>query len=191
VHVSGHPRRAELADMLAWVRPRIVVPVHGEPLHLAEHAALARQAGVPQTILCRDGDMVRLGPGEAGIIDEIPVGRLYQDGRLLVGAEARTVPDRRRLGFAGIVSVALAISDHGDLAADPEIELTGLPDTDAEGRLLADITSAAIIDTFENLPRPRRRDPEAVAEAIRRTVRSTIGARWGKKPLCHVHVLAV
>jgi ribonuclease J len=191
VHVSGHPRRAELADMLAWVRPRIVVPVHGEPLHLAEHAALARQAGVPQTILCRDGDMVRLGPGEASIVDEIPVGRLYQDGRLLVGAEARTVPDRRRLGFAGIVSVALAISDRGDLAADPEIELTGLPDTDAEGRLIADITSAAIIDTFENLPRPRRRDPEAVAEAIRRTVRSTIGARWGKKPTCHVHVLTV
>jgi ribonuclease J len=191
VHVSGHPRRAELADMLAWVRPQIVIPVHGEPLHLAEHAALARQAGIPKTILCRDGDMVRLGPGEAGIIDEIPVGRLYQDGKLLVDAEARTVPDRRRLGFAGIVSVALAISDRGDLAADPEIELTGLPDIDAEGRLIVEITSTAIIDTFENLPRPRRRDPDAVAEAIRRTVRATIGTQWGKKPLCHVHVLIV
>jgi ribonuclease J len=191
VHVSGHPRRAELADMLAWVRPQIVIPVHGEPLHLAEHAALARQVGVPKTILCRDGDLVRLGPGEAGIIDEIPVGRLYQDGSLLVNAEARTVPDRRRLGFAGIVSVALAISDRGEFAADPEIALTGLPDTDAEGRSIADVTSTAIIDAFENLPRPRRRDPEAVAEAIRRAVRATIGAQWGKKPLCHVHVLTV
>jgi ribonuclease J len=165
--------------------------VHGEPPHLAEHAALARQAGVPKTILCRDGDMVRLGPGDAGIIDEIPAGRLYQDGRLLVEADARTVPDRRRLGFAGIVSVALAISDGGDLAADPEIELTGLPDADADGRSIADITSEAILDTFENLPRQRRRDPEAVAEAVRRAVRGAIGARWGKKPFCHVHVLTV
>ena len=99
--------------MIGWVRPQILVPVHGEPLHLAEHAALARRAGVGQVVLCRNGDLVRLAPGAAGIIDEVPAGRLYKDGALLVEAEERTVPDRRRLGFAGIVSVALAVTEQG------------------------------------------------------------------------------
>jgi ribonuclease J len=76
VHVSGHPRRAELVDMIGWVRPQILIPAHGEALHLAEHAALARRAGVPQVLTCRNGDMVRLAPGKAEIIDEIPSGRL-------------------------------------------------------------------------------------------------------------------
>jgi ribonuclease J len=101
------------------------------------------------------------------------------------------VPDRRRLGFAGIVSVALAITEGGALAADPEIELTGIPETDADGRSMAEIASAAIISTFENLGRAKRRDPDAIAETIRRTVRATIAAQWGKKPICHIHVLEV
>ena len=86
VHVSGHPRRAELEDMIGWVRPQILVPVHGEPLHMAEHAALARRAGVPQ-----GGDLPqrRSRPARArrpGIIDEVPAGRLYKDGALLIEA---------------------------------------------------------------------------------------------------------
>src|SRR5499427_3709558 len=115
VHVSGHPRRAELADMIKWVRPQILIPVHGEALHMAEHAALARRAGVAKPMQCRNGDLLRLAPGEPAIIDEVPAGRLYKDGSLLVEAEARTVADRRRLGFVGIVSVALVISDRGEI----------------------------------------------------------------------------
>ena len=94
VHVSGHPRRAELLDMIGWVRPKILIPAHGEALHLAEHAALARRAGVPEVLVCRNGDLVRLAPGKAEIIDEIPSGRLYKDGTLLVDAETahRSLP---------------------------------------------------------------------------------------------------
>src|SRR5436853_2386161 len=80
VHVSGHPRRAGLEDMISWVRPQILIPVHGEPLHMDEHGALARRAGVGKVVLCRDGDLVRLAPGDPGIIDEVPAGRLYKDG---------------------------------------------------------------------------------------------------------------
>src|SRR3954470_18812594 len=79
VHVSGHPRRAELEDMLGWVRPQIVVPVHGEALHMAEHGALARRAGVGKVVLCRNGNVVRLGPGDPGIVAAVPAGRLYKD----------------------------------------------------------------------------------------------------------------
>src|SRR6266581_632888 len=81
VHVSGHPRRSELADMFSWVKPRIAIPVHGEALHLAEHAALARSLGVPATIVCSDGDLIKLAPEPTGIIDEVPAARLYKDGR--------------------------------------------------------------------------------------------------------------
>jgi ribonuclease J len=191
VHVSGHPRRAELEDMIGWVRPQILIPVHGEALHMAEHGELARRAGVGQVVFCRDGDLVRLAPGAPGIIDEVPAGRLYKDGALLVEAEARTVPDRRRLGYVGIVSVALALTDRGELAADPAIELSGIPQADAQGRLMAEIAYDAVVQAVGSMPRARRRDADAVAEAARRAVRSAIGAAWSKKPMCHVHVLTV
>jgi ribonuclease J len=191
VHVSGHPRREELRDMIRWVRPNTLIPAHGEALHLAEHAALARQAGVPNVLICRNGDLVRLAPGAPAIVDEVPAGRLYKDGSILVGAEGRTVAGRRRLSFAGIVSVALAVTDKGLLAADPEVDLTGIPELDADGESMAEIAYDAVKATFESLPRPRRRDPESVAEAVSRGVRAAIASRWNKKPVCHVHVLTV
>ena len=192
VHVSGQPRRAELEDLYRWVRPQIAIPVHGEALHLAEHAALARKVGVPQALTCSNGDLVQLAPGPAGIVDRLPQGRLYKDGRLVISAEARTVADRRRLGFVGIVSIALAIDDDaGTIAGDPEVELIGIPDTDAEGRPFDSLVHATTVETVENLPRPRRRDPDSVADAVKRSVRSAVAARWGKKPLCVVHVLTV
>jgi len=191
VHVSGHPRRAELLDMIGWVRPKILIPAHGEPLHLAEHAALARGARVPHVLVCRNGDLVRLGGDGAAIVDEIPSGRLYKDGSLLVSAEAKTVAQRRRLSFAGVVFVALALSDKGVLVADPEIELIGVPETDAAGAAFADIARDAVEEAFQSLPKPRRRDPETVTEAVRRAVRGAIAERWNKKPICHVQVLDV
>jgi ribonuclease J len=191
VHVSGHPRRDELRDMIGWVRPKILIPAHGEALHLAEHAELARRAGVPQVLICGNGDLVRLAPGPAEIIDEVPSGRLYKDGSLLVDAQSRMITARRRLSFAGIVTVALALSEKGVLVADPELELIGLPDTDASGASMTEIARDAIEEAFESMPKPRRRDPDAVAEAVRRAVRGAIAERWRKKPICHVHVLTV
>jgi ribonuclease J len=191
VHVSGHPRRAELLDMMGWVRPKILIPAHGEALHLAEHAKLARGAGIPEVLLCRNGDLVRLAPGPAEIIDEVPAGRVYKDGALLIDAEGPTVAARRRLSFAGIVTVALALSEKGVLVADPEIELIGVPPTDAGGRPMHEIARDAVEEAFETLPKPRRRDPDEVAEAVRRAVRGAIAAHWNKKPICHVHVLVV
>jgi ribonuclease J len=191
VHVSGHPRMDELRDMIGWVRPQILVPVHGEPLHMAEHAALARSAGVGQVVLCRDGELLRLAPGGPGKIDEVPAGRLYKDGALLVSAEQRTVADRRRLGFAGVVSMALAISDRGELIGDPLVTLTGIPEFDALGQRIEDIIYDAAMGAFGSMPRQRRRDPEAVGEAVRRAIRAALSATWNKKPTCHVHVLEV
>src|SRR5215472_9172504 len=191
VYVSGHPRRAELEELFSWVKPKIAVPVHGEALHLGEHAALARRVGIPDVVTCRNGDLVRLGPGHPGVIDEVPEGRLYKDGRLLVDAEARTVADRRRLGFVGIVAVAVALDERGTLVADPEVDLIGIPEADADGEKFDAIAYDAVLDTVEQMPKPRRRDPEAIAESVRRAVRAAVAERWGKKPICLVQVLVV
>jgi ribonuclease J len=191
VHVSGHPRRDELREMIGWVRPQILIPAHGEALHLAEHAELARRAGVPKVLVCRNGDLVRLAPDGPEIVDKVPSGRLYKDGSLLINAESRTVAARRRLSFSGIVTVALALSTKGQLVADPEVELIGLPDSDAAGTSMTEIAREAVEEAFGSMPKPRRRDPEAVAEAVRRAVRGRISERWNKKPICHVHVLTV
>jgi len=190
VHVSGHPRRAEVEDLIGWVKPKILIPVHGEALHLHEHAALARRCGVPNVITCRNGDLVQIAPSP-GVIDEVPAGRVYKDGRLLVDADTRTVADRRRLSFAGAVSIALAITEKGELAADLELDLIGIPERDRDGELFAETVYDAVVSSFESLPRGRRRDADSVAEAIRRAARAAIAERWGKKPMCHVHVLTV
>ena len=191
VHVSGHPRVSELNDMIGWVRPQILIPVHGELLHMTEHAEVARRAGVGKVVLCRDGELVRLAPGDPGKIDEVPAGRLYKDGSLIVSAEERTVADRRRLGFAGIVSVALAVNGRGDLIGDLQVRLTGIPEAGTLGRRTEELAYDAAVEVFESMPRARRRDPDAVAEAIRNAVRAALSAVWNKKPTCHVHVLEV
>ena len=146
---------------------------------------------MPQVLVCRNGDLVRLAPGPVQIVDELPSGRLYKDGTLLINAEARTVAARRRLSFSGAVSVALALTDKGALAADPEIELFGIPEAYASGASITEIARDAVEEAFESMPRPRRRYPDAVAEAVRRAVRAAIAQRWNKKPICHVHVLEV
>jgi ribonuclease J len=190
VHVSGHPRRAEMEEMYRWVRPQVAVPVHGEALHLSEHAKLARAAGVPEVVLCGDGDLVRLAPN-AGVIDEVPAARLYKDGAILISAEARTVAERRRLSFSGVVVVALAVSDKGALQADPDVELIGIPELTADKASMHEIAYDAVIETMESLPRPVRRDPQAIEEAVKRAVRAAIAGQWQKKPVCLVQVLVV
>jgi ribonuclease J len=190
VHVSGHPRRAELEELIGWVKPQLLIPVHGEALHLSEHAALARRCGVKEVVQCRNGDLVRLS-APAGIIDEVPAGRVYKDGSVLVEADSRTVADRKRLSFAGAVSVALALTAKGEMVDDPSVDLIGIPERDRDGGLIYEAVYDAVLTTFESLPRKRRSDPDAVAESIRRAVRADIAERWGKKPMCHVHVLAV
>jgi ribonuclease J len=177
--------------MIGWVRPQILIPAHGEPLHMAEHGALARRCGVGQVLICRNGDMVRLAPGKAEIIDEVPSGRFYKDGALLVDAQTRTLADRRRLGFAGIVTVALALDQRGEMVGDPKVELTGIPETDRDGNIIAQVVYDALLDAYESMPRARRRDPEAVAESLRRASRAAVSAAWRKKPICHVQVLSV
>lgn len=191
VHVSGHPRRGEIEQMYQWVRPAIAVPVHGEALHLAAHAELAKRMGVQEVVLASDGDVIRLAPGEPDVVDALPAARLLKDGLLLIPEGLRVVPERRRLSFAGIVSVAIAMDDRGQIVGDIQMDMAGIPEADAGGESLADLIEETVIDCVEGLPKARRRDPDAVSESVTRAIRGTVNGRWGKKPMCHVLVVTV
>jgi len=177
--------------MIAWVRPQLLIPVHGEALHLHEHAKLARAAGVPRVLVCRNGDLVKLGPGDPGIVGEVPSGRLYKDGTILEDSKSRAVVERRRMAFSGCAFVAIAMTAQGELVDEPEVDLVGVPEKNRAGEAFDDLVFEAVMSTIEGLPKARRRDPDALAESVRRAVRAVINEHWGKKPACLVHVLTV
>jgi ribonuclease J len=191
VHVSGHPRRDELAEMYGWIRPEIAIPVHGEAMHLWAHAAFARDMGVKQVVLTENGSVVRLAPGPAEEIDDVPFGEVYKDGIIIADLENVGVPERRKLAFAGHVAVFVVLDSKGGVAIDPETALTGLPIQGVSGHPFEETVMTSVLGTIESIPRARRRDADLVREAIRRSVRASVRQAWGKKPLCTVFVAVV
>lgn len=188
VHVSGHPRRSELRQMYAWVRPRIGVPVHGEAAHLVAQGSLMATSGIAQVAQIRDGDMLRLAPGPATIIDQVPFGRLYKDGRLVGSEQAMGIRDRRKLSFAGHVAVNVVLDDRYELAGDPDLVAIGVAEADGRGDTLEDLMLDAAIGAVDSIPRQRRKDLDLVQEAVRRAVRGAANEAWGKKPVVTVFV---
>ena len=191
VHVTGHPRRGELKQMYEWMRPTISIPMHGEARHLQEHARLALEAGVKHAFTLTDGEMVKLWPDPAGVIDEAPVGRLYRDGKLVVPDADGPVRERRKLSFAGIVVVAFAMSRRGDILGEPELVLDGVPLETAGGDAMADAVLDAVDGTLRSIPAKRRCDVDLVREAIHRSVRGAVNEAWGKKPIVKILISVV
>ncbi|MEO3385701.1 ribonuclease J [Mesorhizobium sp. CAU 1741] len=188
VHVSGHPRRNELRKMYEWTKPRVLVPVHGEAAHLVAHGALGAEAGIPEVAQVRNGDMIRLAPGPAEIIDKVHSGRMFKDGRLIGSEEAMGIRDRRKLSFAGHVAVNVVLDERHEIAGDPDLVAIGVADADARGDDLEDLMLDAAIGAVESIPRVRRKDLDLVAESVRRAVRAAANEAWGKKPIVTVFV---
>jgi ribonuclease J len=186
VHLALHARRGELRQLYAWIRPRILIPMHGEARHLKAQAELAKAEGISEVQVTYNGEMVRLAPGPVRIVDDAPVGRLFRDGRLIVKSDDGPVRERRKLAVVGIVVVAMAFSRRAELVAEPKVVIDGVPAEAADGEPMVEIALAAIEGTLKSIPRDRRRDPEMVAEAVRRAVRSAVADAWGKKPVVKV-----
>ena len=191
IHASGHPRRGEVAQMYDWIKPKIAVPAHGEPMHLAVHADFARERGVKHVYTLRNGTMLALAPGEPGIIDEVPHGKLYKDGDILLSPDDDAVKARVRLAFAGIVSIGIAMTAKGDIAGDPDVVLAGLPAKARNGKPMDQIVDEAVFSVLDSLPRAVRRDADATAVAVERGVRNTVRNLWGKRPTVHVLIMEV
>ncbi|MGZ5961096.1 MAG: ribonuclease J [Rhizomicrobium sp.] len=184
VHVSGHPCRDELAEMYRWTRPQISVPVHGELRHQNEHARLARSLQVPQAIVPENGQLIRLAPGRAGVIDEVPSGRIHVDGRVLIEEGAGLSRHRRALGFAGMIAITLVLDGKGRVAADPSIIIEGIPEP-----VHAAIRGA--LDEPIKRHNPKRSDPSDLKETVRRAARRAAEDAWGKKPVTRVEVIEI
>lgn len=191
VHVSGHPRRNELLKMYEWTRPEILVPVHGEAAHLVAQTELGLQAGIKTVPRVRNGDILRLAPGPAEVIDQAPFGRVYKDGRLLGDLEEMGISDRKKLSYVGHVAVNVVLDSRFDFLGDPDVVPVGLPDYDFEGEAMEDTLYDAVLGAVESIPRSRRKDLETVRESIRRAVRSTANEVWGKKPVVTVFLTKV
>ena len=182
IHVSGHPCREELRTMYGWARPEIAIPVHGEARHLEEHAAFALSLGAKSALAPRNGDMIRLAPQGPEVIDETPAGRLYLDGDLLLPDGAAPMRERRKLGYAGAITVSIALNEKGTLASPSIVSLIGAPLATDEEEDVQGALEDAIDVAIEELPKGKRKDDEAIENAARRAVRSLINALWGKRP---------
>ncbi len=182
VHVSGHPCRDELAEMYRWTRPRIAVPVHGELRHMSEHARLARALQVPEAVVIENGHMLRLAPGKAMIVDEVPSGRVHLDGKVLIDEGAGLARGRRALGYAGIIAITLVLDGKGRVATDPSIIIDGIPEP---------VHAAVRGAVAEALKRHKKGDEETLKENVRRAARRAAQDAWGKKPVTRVEAVWV
>jgi len=184
VHVSGHPCRDELSEMYRWVRPQIAVPVHGELRHMSEHARLARSLQVPQAVVVQNGDMLRLAPGRAMVIDEVPAGRVYMDGRVMTEADEGLTRHRRAMAFAGFIGITLALDGKSRIAGEPSFFFEGVPEEVQEP--VRDAVAATV-----KRHNPKRADDEDLKEQVRRAGRRAANDAWGKKPVTRVEILWV
>ena len=188
IHVSGHPCRGELARMYEWVRPQIAIPVHGERRHLLEHAKLAKSLGVKAALAPRNGEMIKIAPAGPEIVDIVPSGRLHQDGSAIVSSLDEGLRLRRKMAYAGHVSISLVANSKGRIIAGPEPRVSGFP----EGKdgeildILLDMIADKAEDVFDSLPQKSRRDEDVVESKISSGVKRLIKERTGKRTLVEV-----
>jgi ribonuclease J len=190
VHVSGHPARDELVRMYQMVRPKIAIPVHGEARHLIAHAQLADECQVQQPLVIQNGDVVRLAPTGASIVDEVVVGRLASDGKGLLPLGGTALKDRRRVTFNGTAVATLVLDRHSRLVAPPTLSVIGVVEP-AAAEAAAPVLRTAVERALNDLAAGLRRDDEAVRDTIRRVLRQVLNERFGKRPLVEVHVVRI
>lgn len=190
IHVSGHPCRDELARMYAWARPQIAIPTHGERRHLLEHAAFARDLQVPQAVAPRNGDMVRLAPGRAEIIDETPSGRLYVDAKVVVSENGEALRERRHAAHNGVVTVAVVLDGRGKITSGPQVRAIGMPaDEDYPLDEALDDLAEEAERALARLSGADRGIDETVETAMSRAVKKACQRVWGRRPVVETTVL--
>jgi ribonuclease J len=187
VHVSGHPCRDEVEQMYRWIKPKIAIPVHGEARHLHEHLAFARRLGIPQALEVRNGDLVRLAPAPAEIIDTVPTGRLVLENDGLVAAGDDLFRTRRRLMAHGTVQVGLVLDRYGTLLASPQLSAFGAVDLGRESGL-RETVQTAIEDAVEELDDDAALDDEQIRTSVRVAVRRAFKLVRERRPIIEVQI---
>jgi ribonuclease J len=184
VHVSGHPGRPELAALYDWIRPDMLIPVHGERRHMAEQARFGLSEGIPKAIVQSNGDVIRLAPKGPQKIGEERTGRLILDGDVIIPADGDTMNQRRRLSWYGMITVAIAVDGDNNLLGDPEFRMHGVPIEDEREDFLNEATIAVL-----KAIKDRKGDTEKLREGVRLAVRRVATSWTGKKPIVDVMIV--
>ena len=189
VHVTGHPMRGELADLLTWTRPKFLLPVHGEWRHMVAHAQLGKDHQVQEALVGGNGAVISIQPNKARVLDRsVHSGKLAVDGDRLIDPLGPVLPQRRRLAQAGMVSLAVALTQEGALAGEVEAEAYGCLDPSVDGDVLTHVKSAAA-DALARLNRAQSRDRGPVEKALVAATKRVFRDQTGKKPLVLVHIM--
>ena len=190
VHVSGHPNREDLRDMYDWVKPKSVIPVHGEHRHMAEHISFAKEMQVPYPVQVENGDIVRLFPGQKPeVFDKAPVGRLYVDGIISVNEDSHSIRERKNLAKNGYLEVTILINGKGKLFKKPLVSFKGLPIEEAQD-FFYDLE-----DEIENISRTfslnNKKQESNLIEALKISCRKIVKEKTGKKPYTNINLVRI
>ena len=190
IHVSGHPARDELLELMEIVKPLSLIPVHGEPRHMTEHISLAESAGIKHPVLLHNGEVLKLAPGVPTIIDQVQFGRLALDGNRLLSDSAKPLQERRRMNESGLAVVTLVIDEAGELIADPSVSLHGLADPSESEELVGQI-SDAVGQSIDEMNAKDVLVDHLVVEKAKTSLRQIIKRQIGHRPQVEVHLVRV
>ena len=189
VHVSGHAKQDEIAQLIRWTRPQNVIPLHGEQRHLRAHAELARRLQVPSALVAPNGSLVRLQSGQpASIIATLPTGRWGLDGQRFIDMQSPLVRARKKLNHSGLISLAVHLDKRGELVAPPSVAAQGLYDEAQDGDILAALADSAA-HLLQRLSRAELGQDAVVTQSLIRELRRSARQLIGKKPLVVVHIM--
>tara|TARA_B100000686_G_scaffold207344_1_gene214278 strand:+ start:11648 stop:13309 length:1662 start_codon:yes stop_codon:yes gene_type:complete len=190
VHVSGHPNRDDLKDMYSWVKPKCIIPVHGEHRHMIEHVNFAKEMQIPQTLQIENGDIVKLYPGnEPEIIDKAPSGRMYLDGSIGVSEDSKSIKDRKSLSINGYLEVTLIVTNKGKIKK-PVISYKGIPEDGVSETFIFDMEDkiTSICRTFSL---GNKKQENNLIESLKQNCRRIIKAKTGKKPYTNINIARI
>ncbi len=190
VHVSGHPNRDDLKDMYNWVKPRSIIPVHGEHRHMNEHIKFAKEMQIPHSLRVEDGDIVRISPGEnPQIIDKAPSGRMYLDGSVAVGENSQSIKERRNLSQNGYLEITLILNNNGKLNR-PVISYRGIPERTFDDKIIFEMEDN-IFNTCRSFSIQNKNQEKNLIDSIKQNCRKIIKDKTGKKPYTNINITRI
>ena len=190
VHVSGHPNRDDLKDMYNWVKPKCVIPVHGEHRHMAEHVAFAKEMQVPKTLQVENGDIIRILPGSSPqIIDKAPSGRIYLDGTQGVDSDSRSIKERRNISINGYLEITLIITNNGKIKK-PIISYKGIPESNENENFIFDMEDE-IFSVCKTFSLSSKNQEKNLIETIKQNCRRMVKDKTGKKPFTNINIARI
>jgi ribonuclease J len=191
VHVSGHPNREDLKDMYKWVKPKSVIPVHGEHRHMIEHINFAKEMQVPYPVQVENGDIVQLFPGDKPkVTDKAPTGRMFVDGNISVGEESQSIKDRINLSYNGFLEITLIVNDIGSIVKKPIISFKGIPNNSENDDFIFDLEDK-IRDICKNFSLKNSNQEQNLIEALKSNCRKTVKEKTGKRPYTNVNLVRI